>query len=150
MVEHLKNVGVTLDFSKATNLNSMSYSARINRLGIIDTRSCNRLYSVFSTNNIKTIDKLILRDDGSQEFSSVFSSGINNLTIEGVIGKNGFSVSSAKYLTYESLISIINALQDKTTDTSGTTWLVTLGGSNLNKLTEEEKLLITDKGWTYK
>ncbi|MBO5955586.1 MAG: hypothetical protein J6Q10_02165, partial [Clostridia bacterium] len=68
--------------------------------------------------------------------------------ITGKIGKNGFSVSDSKKLSYDSLMSIINALKDYSTDTSGTTYTVTLGTTNLAKLTNEEKAIATQKGWS--
>lgn len=69
------------------------------------------------------------------------------LNIEGTIGKNGFNVSWSKLLTHDSLMSIINALEDKTSDTSGTTWKVSLGTDNIAKLTETEQLQASAKGW---
>lgn len=67
-----------------------------------------------------------------------------NLTIEGVIGQNGFDVSDCP-LSHDSLMSIINALADYSS--SGTTYTVTLGSANKAKLTEEEQLIATEKGW---
>ena len=68
---------------------------------------------------IHTIDKIILKDDGSQTFSSTFLhyKQIENVVFEGVIGTTINFQWSTK-LTRDSLISIINALSS---DTSGLT-----------------------------
>ena len=71
-----------------------------------------------------------------------------NLTIEGTIGKNGFNVSHCTKLSHASLMSIINALKDYSSDTSGTQWVVTFGTENLAKLTDAEIAIATEKGWT--
>ena len=52
-------------------------------------------------------------------------------------------------LSHDSLMSIINALADYSNDTSGKTHTITLGSTNLSKLTEEEIQIIRNKGWTY-
>lgn len=82
-------------------------------------------------------------------FDRIFSScnKLANLTIVGTINANGFVVSDCKNLTHDSLMSIITALADKTQDTSGTEWVCTLGTDNLNKLTDAEKAVATEKGW---
>ena len=74
------------------------------------------------------------------------SSELTNLIIEGTIGKNGFNFQWSP-LSHDSLMSIINALADKTGDTSGTTWTVTIGAENLAKLTTEEIGIADAKGW---
>jgi hypothetical protein len=70
---------------------------------------------------LETIEKVILKNDGSQTFNgAVFAYNyvLKNLTIEGTIGQNGFSVVDCKELSKASIISIINALS---TTTSGLT-----------------------------
>ena len=80
-------------------------------------------------------------------FSSVFNyaASLKELRVDGVIGQNGFDVHWSTLLTHESLMSIINALQDKS-GVSGT-WKVTLGTENLAKLSEEEIGIAEAKGW---
>lgn len=90
----------------------------------------------------------ILRVGKDTEFHSTFVECIvlTDITIDGVIGRNGFNISWSP-LSHDSLMSIINALADYSADTSGTTWTVTLGSDNLAKLTEEEQAIATSKGW---
>lgn len=91
----------------------------------------------------------VLRPDSNTRWDNAFNecSALQNLTIDGVIGQNGFNVQWSP-LTHASLMSIINALADKTTDTSGTEWILTIGGTNKAKLTAEELKIAEDKGWT--
>ena len=57
--------------------------------------------------------------------------------------KTSFSLSECKNLTHDSLMVFINGLQTVTT-----TQMLTLGSTNLAKLTDDEKKVATDKGWT--
>lgn len=145
----LSECGVTLDTSKATSVTQMFIYSYIDRVGVIDTTSAPSLNLVFGGSAIRIIDKLILKKDGSQTFSSTFSSAVKleSIMIEGTIGKNGFDVRDAKLLTHDSLLSIINALADYSADTSGTVWTVTLGATNLAKLSEDDIAIAEQKGW---
>jgi hypothetical protein len=53
--------------------------------------------------------------------------------------------SYCAYLTHDSLMSIINNLATVTS-----TKTLTLGTTNLAKLSDEEKAIATNKGWTVK
>ena len=148
-VELLSAFGITLDLSKATNLSSaFASSSFITRLGVVNTSNATTIATMFSAcYGLVTIDKLILKSDGSQTITNLFSqcNALENVTIEGVIGSN-IDVHWSTKLTRDSLMSIINALQDK----SGTTgsWVCTLGTENIAKLTDAEKAIATQKGWT--
>lgn len=97
-------------------------------------------------NNLVTIPLLVVVETSA--FSASTWTGctkLENLTIEGVIGNN-LPISSCTKLSHDSLMSIIEHLKDYAG--SGTTHTVTLGTTNLNKLTAAEKKIATDKGWT--
>ena len=65
-------------------------------------------------------------------------------TLGGFVGLSASLIlSSSTKLTHDSLMNVINNLA---TVTSSTT--LTLGSTNLAKLTDEEKKIATDKGWT--
>ena len=94
------------------------------------------------------LETLVLKISGSKTFSAnTFRdcSALTNLTIIGTIESNNFNVQWSENLTHDSLMSIINALVDKT-DASGT-WTVTLGDVNISKLTDAEQLIAQEKGW---
>lgn len=145
----LDGMGRKLDTSKATDLDSIFYNARkITRLPTIDTSSATNILFMFDTaTSVKTIDKVILKRDGSQNPNAFrYMYGLQHLTIEGVIGQNGLNIQWSP-LSHDSLMSIINALADKSADTSGTDWLVTIGSANYKKLTDEEIEIAENKGW---
>ena len=145
----LEELGVTLDFKNCTNLNFTFFKSKFTRVGIVDTRSCtSALSQVFSScPNLHTIDKVILRDDGTSKLVPLTftSSGkIANITFEGVIGVD-FDFSAPQALTDESIQSVIDALKDLTGETALT---VTFCAGVGAKLTDEQKATITAKNWT--
>ena len=83
----------------------------------------------------------------SQESSinPIFSkcSGITNLTVNGEL-RAGLYLSASTNLTTDSLMSVINALVDLTEENSKT---LTLGATNLAKLSDEQKAIATNKNW---
>lgn len=66
--------------------------------------------------------------------------------ISGEFGGQGFNVQWCP-LNHATLLRILNSLADKSTDTSGTTWSITLGADNIAKLTEDELDIGRNKGW---
>ncbi len=96
---------------------------------------------------LHTIAKIVLDENTTYDMPIHYCGALENLTIEGTIGQNGFNVQWSTKLTHNSLMSIINALKDF----SGTsTWrAITLGSENLAKLTAEELNAMTSKQWEY-
>lgn len=117
-----------------------SYLTSIYDMGIPVQKSYANAFG--SCKALETIE--VLRSDENTVYSNTFSdcTSLQNLTIEGTIGQNGFNVSACP-LTHESLMSIINA-----TATIETAKTITLGSTNLAKLTDTEKAIATEKGWT--
>ena len=87
----------------------------------------------------------------SNTFSNWFRecNNLENITFEGVIGKNELNFQWSTKLSHDSLVSIINCLQDKSADTSGTVWKVIVGSTNYAKLTDEDLINISEKGWVF-
>ena len=141
--------GIVMDFSKVTSFSYFMYNyCAIWRLGVIDCSSTKSLSNAFMmASSLITIDKLILHE-GITSYTDCFTyvGNLKNITIEGTIAGNGFNVSGCTKLTHESLMSIINALKDYSGTT--TTKTITLGSTNLAKLTDVEKAIATEKGWT--
>ncbi len=107
MVEHLKKYNVTLDFSACSNFTNFMIYSYISRLGLVDTRSANAV-SFYVAYRLKTIDSLILKDDGTQSFNFGMCGSLENITISGVIGQN-INLGDCPLLK-DSIISVINAL----------------------------------------
>ena len=101
---------------------------------------------LFAYSQIETIP--LLRFEGDvQNFSNTFVTcgKLKNITIEGTIFKN-ISFGFSSLLTNESLMSIINALNDYSGTT--TTCTLTLHSTVKARLSNTEKAIATQKGWT--
>lgn len=146
----LQKAGVVLDTSNCTTFNNGIRYTSFRVLPIIDVSKATNssaLVTPFSY-QLVTLRKLI---SSAETFwvTSTFQGlpALEHLIVEGVIGTNGFNVQWSTKLTHDSLMSIINALQDKTGDTSGTAWVVTIGATNKAKLTDDELAIAYEKGW---
>lgn len=109
--------GKILDTSNATITTQIFANSTIGGVGEIDVRKApTDNHYMFGWNySLHTIDKLIV--DENTTYTGWFNSTTNlqNLTIEGTIAKNGFSVGSCTKLSRASIENIINALSDTTT-----------------------------------
>jgi len=148
LVEHLAKLGLNTGFSNiSSSAASMFENAKISRIGEINISSRNVHYA-FGSSYIKTIDKVTFGASsfigGSYTFRGC--TALENITIGGTINASGLDFQACSLLTHDSLMSIINALKDYSGST--TTYTLTLGSTNLAKLTDAEKAIATQKGWT--
>lgn len=98
--------------------------------------------AAFYQSKLKTIRKLVVTENTSYSNMFYITNELENLTIEGIIAKE-INLGSCKKLTHDSLMSVINHLGTITTALT-----LTLGDTNLAKLTDTEKAIATQKGWT--
>lgn len=100
--------------------------------------------SFYKCTNLKTINAFRVTEKA--RFSNTFNYcyALQDITIIGTIGQNGLSFQWSP-LSEKSLASIVNALADKSNDTSAT-WTITLG-NNKSNLTEDQINTIELKGW---
>lgn len=122
LVEILDNLGITLDFSKTTNfVETFSNCYNITRVGVIDISKATYVGNMFTQcSNLKTIDKLIVSESTALGTFPGATVALENLTIEGTIGKSGMNLAYATKLNKESIESIINALSTTTSGLSVT------------------------------
>ena len=111
--------GIELDTSGASSLTYLFRGAGgIKRVGIINGTGCKDLNRLFYyMTSLEAIDNLVINENVGFDNTFIGSENLVNITISGVIGKNGFSITS-KVLSKTSIESIINALS---TTTSGLT-----------------------------
>lgn len=142
----LENCGVVLDTSEATTLANMFYRAVSAEIPTIDLSSATDTARMFYSEDIITIEKVIFSANTAIA-TNIFNSatGLKNIVIGGEICSN-ISFSACTKLTHDSLMSIINHLKDFSGTT--TTRALTLGSTNLAKLTDAEKAIATQKGWS--
>ena len=122
LAELLEQAGVKLDTSKMTNFANIFYYSSVSRVPEISVvGSTTKLTGMFALcRKLYKIDKLILKENGEDEFNSTFTQAValTDIVIEGVIGKNGLDLSHSTLLSKASIISIVNALSATTSGLS--------------------------------
>ena len=151
LTQCLESCGVTLDLSTATNLdyafayNIMRY---IPKVSVISAKTnLNYIFAGDSSGSkIIIIDELEVAETNTFKNSFNYCNNLEHVIFTGTLATSGLDLHWSTKLDRESLLSIIGVLQDKTS--VGGTWTVTLGSENLAKLTDAEKAIATQKGWT--
>lgn len=137
-----------LNTSKGTSLSGL-FNGCYSLVSVppLDTSNCSAFGSMFSYCEVLSSIPPINMSKASS-FTSMFAYcyALVDLSIVGTINKTGLDISYSTLLSHDSLMSIINALADKT-GVSGT-FKVTLGSTNLAKLTADEIAIAEGKGWT--
>lgn len=123
-------------FQKCTNLKSVIIPNSVTSIGNLSFADCTNLKSVTISNSVTSIS----------ENAFQFTLNITSLKLE-----NGFNASltlsswwGTTMLTAENMIAMFEALADLTGQTAKT---LKIGKNNLNKLTDEEKAIATNKNW---
>ena len=134
-----------LDTSNGTNFGYMFYGcSSLTTVPKLNTSKGTDFSSMFR--NCTRLTTLELTSFISSQYMFSYCPALENLTVTGTItvNNNYLNLSSSPLLTVESLMSVINALSD---NTGGTTYTVTLGATNLAKLTDEQKQIAIDKNY---
>lgn len=153
LVAIAEQCGIVFDFSNNTNFsNTFGHSSNLTRIGEVDTRSASTLLQTFyNSQKVKSIEKVILKDDGSQTFTTPFrwNYALEEIRFEGAIGAT-ISFADATKLSKASIQSIIFCLLDTA---SGMT--LTLSKTAVNNAftggstgTEWLNLVATKPNWT--
>lgn len=135
--EKLVNVTITTNikkyaFIKANSIETLNVVNGVKTIGRYSCASMNKLRSVFLPNTLTSVDSTAFNNDPNMEF----------ITLE-----NGFNCTiNLSYSTLYSVETIVAMLEALATTT--TTKTLTLGSTNLKKLTDEQKAIATNKGWT--
>lgn len=141
----LDECGVKLDTSRATSLNQAFWRSFFTQLPAVNLIAGNKNTQVFAEcPYLQSVEKVIV-DEGSI-FTDCFKGAVSLETVEfqGVIGQNGLNLSDSPLLTRQSILSLLNCLKNY----AGTsTHTVTLGSTNLEKLTDGEIQSAAAKGW---
>ena len=97
--------------------------------------NCSSLTSITIPNSVTSI--------GASVFYNCTS--LTDVTIENGFNADGLNLSSSTKYTHDTILSWLNALYDRT---GLDTYKFIIGTTNLNKLTDEEKAIATNKNWT--
>ena len=138
-----------LNTQSVTNMSTMfSGCKNLTNIPQLDTSKVTDMSYMFENcsflNSIPKLDATSLTNTSSM-FGSSWSS-LNNFTDFGGLTnlKVNLNLSPCPKLTHDSLMNVINEASDVTASPK----TLTLGSTNLNKLTDEEKAIATNKGWT--
>ena len=142
-----------MNTSNVTNMNGMfEYCNKLTTIPQIDTSNVTDMSYMFSSCNM--LESVPLLDcskvtSTSSMFNPSYLSDHVNLTDMGGFKnlKIDFDIQKAPNLTVQSLMNVINNLYDFLGNGETTTRKLTLGTTNLNKLTDEQKAVATNKGW---
>ena len=118
-----------LDTSKVTDMSSMFCGCSdLNSIPLLDCGKVTNVSNMFGWEDINTLTDL----GGFKNLKINFTGGLNHLP----------------NLTVQSLMNVINNLYDFRANGETTTKTLQLGTTNLNKLTDEQKAVATNKGWS--
>lgn len=149
LAKRLQDCGVVLDTSELTDITDIFANTSFTHLPFIDftnATDCGFIGPCEYCEQLVTIDGIRMAETTPINRYFVRCGELVNVTFEGAVAQNGLNVSWSTKLSHDSLMSIINCLKDYSG--SGTTHTVTLGTENLAKLTDAEKAIATQKGWS--
>jgi hypothetical protein len=88
LIKRLKDAGVIFDYSRNTGTGYVVQGGSITTFPTTDTRSRRNIDYFLSSDNLRYVEKVILKDDGSQKFNaySFNLSSLEEICFEGVIG----------------------------------------------------------------
>ena len=132
-------------FPNVTSVNSMfNYALKLKKMTNIFGSSITDARNMF--NNCRALESIEKLDFSNVDYTShIFDNCAAITTLGGFAGlKANLDLSQCTTLTKESLLNVINEAADVTSSPK----TLTLGTENLNKLTDEEKAIATNKGWT--
>lgn len=138
----------SIDTSKGTNFYQCWYGDAVTTFPEFNLTSATNLKEAFrQCSKAVTFTNLIFDSAPTNVMTNMFQSvsQLENITITGTIkvNSNNLSFANSPKLTVESMLSVLNALEDNTGE--GTRYTVYFGSTNLAKLTDEQKAIAENK-----
>jgi hypothetical protein len=123
------------NFNSCTALKSVTLQGRITYIPYETFMYCSSLQSINLPNSLTGI--------GSSAFNGC--SALEFVTLEKGFNCAGLNLSASTLYSVETIVSWLEALADRTGQTAYT---LTIGATNLAKLTDDQKAIATNKNWT--
>lgn len=132
-----------LDTSKVTNMDYMFQNCQIlTTIPQLDTsKVVSMQYMFFNCYSLITIPNLDVSNVNSMGYMFYNCNNLTEIHMTGM--KTSFDIHDSTKFTREALLEILNNLATVTS-----TKKLTMGSNNLAKLTDEDKAIATNKGWT--
>lgn len=101
----------------------------------------------YAFSGCKNLTEITIPDNVTSIGGYAFSACTNltNVTLGNGFNCNGLNISASTKYSVDTLVAMLTALADRTGETAYT---ITLGATNLEKLSDEQKAIATDKNWT--
>ena len=133
-----------LNTSNVKNMNYVfQYCRNLTNIPLFDTSGVEYMNYAFQYCNALTVVPALIINNNVKSAYDPFR-GCSNLEAIHMIGFNfDFNISYSTKFTREALVEILNNLATVTS-----TRTLKMGATNLAKLTDEDKLIATNKGWT--
>ena len=134
MSDNIATIGVTA-FNFCSSLESINIPDSVTEIKDNAFYGCTSLIDMTISNTVAKLGK------------SVFTncSKLTNVTLGDGFNCNGLDLSASTRYSVDTLVAILTALADRTGQTAYT---LTLGATNLAKLSDAQKAIATDKNWT--
>lgn len=135
----------SMDTSQVTNMSQMFYNCnKLITVPPIDTsKVTNMTYMFDGCSSLTTVPEMDTSQVTNVYYMLAYCSSLTDLG--GFVGlKVNLDLSNSSKLTHDSLMNVIN----KAADVTASPKTLTLGSTNLAKLSDEEKAIATNKGWT--
>lgn len=145
----LESRGVKLDTSKATNMSGVYNGCGAKSIDVIDLTGADRAGDLLRyAHNLVTVGEVKLSTTKKCAIGAGFQDAekLENIKFTGTIFSQYLGFDNTEKLSHESLLSLLNALEDQSE--KGTTSGVALRKANLAKLSDEEKAIAIQKGWS--
>lgn len=114
----LEEQGVTLDTSGVTAMVNPFLWTHISRLPVLDLSSSGSV-NLYCAYKLKSVDKIILKQNGTQNFDLRECGSLEDIVFEGVIGRD-FNPTHSTKLTKASIENIFSVLSDTATGKTAT------------------------------
>lgn len=150
--EKLRDKSMFVDLPPVCNASFLFGYSPFKSIHITSDTQCTDMSNMFRTcQYLEEVTGLNMSQATSYTYIFESCKALVNLEIVGTIAAKGtynttLNLEDSVLLTHESLMRVVNALEVITKDNYLAK--LVLGETNLAKLTDEEKAIVTDKGWT--
>ena len=131
-------------FNNCTALESVSLSDGTTTIGYCIFNGCKALKTVCLPSSITAATNNSLTSTSSSYYAFYNCTALEDVQL-GKDWNMSLRLNVSNNLTVDSMVAMFNSLKDLTGDTAKT---LTLGSTNLAKLTDEQKAIATNKNWT--